>query len=111
MLEIAGVPIPEGVQGQPLRTVERPSFAEEDINPFLVADYGEFYDRATRVLFEGNWKLITTSRGEKMLFDLARDPGESRNLGAEEPERLAAMSRRLEATMPTRVASATPTNR
>ncbi|MCW5891719.1 MAG: sulfatase [bacterium] len=108
VLEIAGVPVPEDVQGRDVRTVERPSFAEEDINPFLVAEYGEFYDRATRVLFEGSWKLITTSRGEKKLFDLARDPGETRDLGAEEPDRLAAMSRRLEAAMPTRVAAANP---
>lgn len=111
ILEIAGVPTPEDMQGQPVRTVDRPSFSEEDINPFLVAEYGEFYDRATRVIFEGSWKLITTSRGEKMLYDLARDPGETRDLQHEEPERLAAMSRRLEATMPTRVASANPTNR
>jgi arylsulfatase A-like enzyme len=105
-LTIAGAPIPAGVQGQHLRDVTRPSFAEEDINPFLVTSYGEFYDRGMRVLFDGNWKLIKTSRGEKYLYDLSRDPSEQNDLAAAEPERVAELAKRLEAKLSTMVAKA-----
>jgi arylsulfatase A-like enzyme len=108
-LQEAGAPIPPDVQGQDLRHVTRPSLAEEDINPFLVADYGETYDRAVRVLFDGNWKLISTSRGQRMLFDLSRDPGETNDLAATEPDRVDELARRLEARMSTMVATAEPT--
>jgi arylsulfatase len=108
-LQEAGAPIPPDVQGQDLRHVTRPSLAEEDINPFLVTDYGETYDRAVRVLFDGNWKLISTSRGQRMLFDLSRDPGETNDLAATEPDRVDELARRLEARMSTMVATAEPT--
>lgn len=105
-LTIAGAKIPADVQGQHLRDVTRPSLAEEDINPFLVSSYGEFYDRAMRVLFDGSWKLISTSRGEKRLYDLARDPNEENDLAAAEPQRVEELARRLEAKMSTMVATA-----
>jgi arylsulfatase A-like enzyme len=102
----AGAAIPPAVQGQDLRHVQRPSLAEEDINPFLVSGYGETYDRAVRVLFDGSWKLITTSKGQRMLFDLSRDPEEATDLAAAEPDRVDELARRLEATMSTMVATA-----
>jgi arylsulfatase A-like enzyme len=109
VLTEAGVPVPPSVQGQDLRDVTRASLAEEDINPFLVSDYGETYDRAVRVLFDGDWKLITTSKGHRMLFDLSRDPEERNDLAGAEPERVQELARRLEATLSTMVATAAPT--
>jgi arylsulfatase A-like enzyme len=104
-LERAGArPIP-GMQGQVLPHVTHPILAEEDINPFLVASYGAAYDRAVRVVYDGDYKLITTSRGDRMLFDLARDPGETQNLADREPQRLAELTRRLEAAFGTVVAA------
>lgn len=97
-------PIP-GMQGQVLPHVTHPILAEEDINPFLVSSYGAAYDRAVRVVYDGDYKLITTSRGERMLFDLARDPGETQNLAERETERLADLTRRLEAAFGTIVAA------
>jgi arylsulfatase A-like enzyme len=108
-LNEAGASVPPDVQGQDLRHVTRPSLAEEDINPFLVADYGETYDRAVRVLFDGSWKLISTSRGQRMLFDLDHDPGETNDLAAAEPVRVEELARRLEDRMSTMVATAEPT--
>jgi arylsulfatase len=104
VLTEAGAPIPAGVQGEDLRHVSRPTLAEEDINPFLVSDYGATYDRAIRVLFDGSWKLITTSKGQRMLFDLARDPQETNDLSTTEPDRVDELARRLEATLNTMVA-------
>jgi len=95
----AGAVLPKGVQGEPLLQVTHASIAEEDINPFLVSRYGENYDRGIRVVYDGNYKLISTSRGQQMLFDLQDDPGETRDLAREQPERVAALRQRLEATL------------
>jgi len=80
--------------------------AEEEINPFLVKDYGDVYDRAMRVVFDGRYKLITTSRGEKLLFDLTVDPREQHDIAPSEPERVEAMANQLEAVTESRVAAA-----
>jgi arylsulfatase A-like enzyme len=106
VLGIAGAPVPPDVQGQPLLDASHALLAEEDINPFLVSRYGALYDRAIRVLYEPPYKLITTSRGERMLFDLGRDPGETQDISATEPAVLDRMAQRLEASMSTMVAAA-----
>ena len=100
VLGVVGAPVPADVQGQPLRRVAHPSYAEEDINPEFVAAYGRVYDRALAALYDGPYKLIATSRGERMLFDLAHDPGEDDDLATRQPERTAAMAERLEGLRP-----------
>ncbi len=42
---------------------------------------------------DGDWKLLRRGEGDPMLFDLARDPVESRDLAAEEPERVQELMR------------------
>ncbi len=93
--------IPDGVQGEPLPHVTHRIVSEEHVNPEFVATYGEVYDRAMRVLYEAPYKLITTSKGERLLFDLAQDPEETTNLAAREGERVAEMERRLDELMRT----------
>ena len=39
----------------------------------------------------GSWKLVLTSKGKRFLFDLATDPGETRNLAEARPEKLASL--------------------
>ena len=99
VLAALGAPVPPGVQGEPLQRVTHSTVAEEHINPEFVAYYGEVYNRALRVFYDGPYKLITTSRGERSLFNLAHDPGEADDLAGREPARAAAMEQRLEATM------------
>jgi arylsulfatase A-like enzyme len=53
-------------------------------------------DRRYRLLREGSLKLVETSRGERFLYDLAADPGETRDLAPERPTDLARMGARLE---------------
>ena len=101
---LTGATLPPGVQGEVLSSVSHPSLAEEDIDPYLVSRYGSQYDRSIRVLYDGSYKLIRTSRGESMLFDLTRDPEEKTDLARAEPERAAALLRRLEATLDTLIA-------
>jgi arylsulfatase A-like enzyme len=106
VLDVAGAPPVAGVEGEILPHVTHPIRAEEGINPFLVANYGDVYDRAIRVLYDPPYKLIATSRGDHMLFDLAHDPGEEENLAAREPDRAAELARRMEAAFGTTVATA-----
>lgn len=90
LLDALGLPIPPGVQGGVPGRTERPVFAE--VNPLPA----ESEDGDQRAWIEGDWKLLWSHRDGARLFDVARDPGETRDLGPEEPERLAAMRERLE---------------
>ncbi|MGH7895043.1 MAG: sulfatase [Candidatus Binatia bacterium] len=106
VVQAAGAEAIAGIQGEALPHVTHGSLAEEGINPFLVSSYGATYDRAVRVLYDGTYKLVTTSRGDRMLFDLSRDPSESEDLAAREPERVAELARRMETAFGTSVAAA-----
>jgi arylsulfatase A-like enzyme len=56
-----------------------------------------------RALIEGSFKYLWNTRGEQMLYDLAGDPGETRDRAPMEPELVQAMAARLEeffATLP-----------
>jgi arylsulfatase A-like enzyme len=96
IVEAAGASLPEGLEGTRLADVARPPFAEEGINPFLVRRYGDVYDRSIQVLYDGDYKLIVTSRGERLLFDLGTDPHERVDLAGREPARVQELSQRLE---------------
>jgi arylsulfatase A-like enzyme len=52
-------------------------------------------DRRYRLLREGPLKLVVSSKGDALLYDLAADPGETRDLAAERPQDLARMQARL----------------
>jgi arylsulfatase A-like enzyme len=99
VLHAIGAPFPAGVQGSPIQQVARNSLAEEHINPEFVSFYGEVYNRALRVIYEGPYKLISSSRGERLLFDLTTDPGESNDLAKQEAGRVTSMEGELEAAM------------
>ncbi len=107
VLRAIGAAVPQDMQGEDLQEVIRNSLAEEDINPEFtnpdfgnpqfVAKYGEAYNRAIRVIYDDSYKLITTSRGERLLFDLARDPEENDNMAERDAARTARMEEELEA--------------
>jgi arylsulfatase A-like enzyme len=50
-----------------------------------------------RALRDGRQKLVATSTGERLLYDLAEDPAESRDLAGERPDEVARLAARLEA--------------
>ena len=99
MLQTIGAPVPAGVQGSPLQQVARNSLAEEDINPEFVSFYGEVYNRALRVFYDGPYKLIASSRGERLLFDLTKDPDETNDLAKQERQQVSGMEEELDAAM------------
>jgi len=57
--------------------------------------FGSFFDRRLHALYEPPWKLIVSSRGDLELYHLARDPAETRDLHASEPD----TTRRLRRTL------------
>jgi len=94
LLEMAGVEdarTPDGVSLVPLlrgETTEPPHDALYFHLP---------HQTQCSALLAGNHKLITFFGRRTELYDLARDPGEQRDLAAEEPERVAELRARLEA--------------
>ncbi len=52
-------------------------------------------DRRYRAYRSGDWKLIESSKGDTLLFDLGADPDEARNLASERPEQLALLRAEL----------------
>lgn len=89
LLDAIGLPIPDGVQGTVPGRARGPIFAE--VNPLPA----ESEDGDYQAWIEGDWKLLWNSNGRHRLYDLGRDPGESRDLGPDEPARLAEMIDRM----------------
>lgn len=92
-LDLAGVPAPAGeFQGRKVQPIRGKSWA-----PYLQGRSERVYapDEAvgtelfgTRALRRGDWKITDIGDGQWRLFDLANDPGETRDLALEQPARL-----------------------
>jgi arylsulfatase A-like enzyme len=96
VLDLLGLPALADVQGQSLRPLlESPA---EDLR---LTGYGESIEVLTnfgadvlRFVRVGNWKYI--HKLEPELFDVGADPGETRNLASQYPERVESLRERLE---------------
>jgi arylsulfatase A-like enzyme len=86
VLDTVGIAIPENLQGQSLKAMDR-----EPDRMILAESYLDEYlrksrrrsDRGQRALFQGKWKFIGSTSGLKEqteLYDLSQDPGETHNL-------------------------------
>jgi arylsulfatase len=84
------LPLPPDIQGTPLSHSGHPIVAEVYPMGFVEHAQGDF-----RALFDGDYKFVWRSNDQHQLFDLARDPGESRNLRWEMAERSESMNRAL----------------
>ncbi len=52
-------------------------------------------DRRYRAYRSGDWKLIESSKGDTLLFDVVADPDEAQNLASERPEQVARLRAEL----------------
>jgi len=75
-----------------------------DLLPFLTGSVeGRPHDlllwrlKGDRAVRDGDWKLVLRGDGDPMLFDLAADPAESRDLADEQPQRVAELLAELTA--------------
>ncbi len=98
LLAMAGVPTPEGLPGRDL-------LASVEPRPVL-AQNPSSYPRRYFALRKGARKLVTSPPREELeLYDLERDPGETRNLADREPDLARRMQSELESL---RVAEGAP---
>jgi arylsulfatase A-like enzyme len=99
VLEVSGTPMPAFLQGVSLRGNEgnhsRKLISESF--PQAVIQANPKFNRTERALYAEGYKYIGSTLGKRELYDLANDPGESRNLCATEEERCAAMQEELSA--------------
>jgi arylsulfatase A-like enzyme len=108
ILELAGIEAPPTLQVGSLAPLARgesragggPILSELHVSPEITPsaaprDPQMHYDRRYRLLREGSFKLIETSKGERFFYDLASDPSETRDLAAERSADVSAMHARL----------------
>jgi arylsulfatase A-like enzyme len=95
LAELAGAPVPADLDGLSLAPVlrGRPRAREHE---FLYWDYGHAREAFLQAVRAGGWKAVRPALDRPTeLYDLAGDPGETRNLAAERPDVVA----RLEGLM------------
>lgn len=101
LLELLGVSFgSEDFQGRSFAPLVRGEGGPDPGPVYAEVDYWLHYQLRTqkRALVDPPYKLIQDRlRDQVSLFDLDRDPGETRDLAAQEPERVAAMLAALEA--------------
>jgi arylsulfatase len=93
LVELAGLPPPtttfEGRTVRPVRGTSWRSYltgATDRVHPPSESVGWELF--GARALRAGDWKAVHLFDGDWQLFDLARDPGETRDLSGAEPKRL-----------------------
>ena len=97
VLEIAGLPVPGGLDGQSLAPLITGRSAREPGPAYLESYHPRLWWGARELLGlrTGRWLYIRSPRPE--LYDVDQDPGETRNLAAAQPEELARLGARLDA--------------
>jgi arylsulfatase A-like enzyme len=97
VLDVAGVAIPAGVQGRSLRLPRNDADVvySEAFPPPSATVLNPRFRGFRRAMFAGSWKLITWTQGPSEFYDLAADPGETRNLYRSDDPRAAALVDRL----------------
>jgi len=111
ILEMAGVPLAETVNNVPQMPMQGHSFAATFAEPGAAdpnrIQYAELY--GNRAVWQGDWSLVATHRfatwdwntsktfDERWeLYDLSKDLGQSKDLSAKYPDRVAAMGEAFE---------------
>jgi len=93
-LELAGVPVPQGTYNgrdiQPVSGRSQVAYWKGEASRVYPADEpvgGELY--GSKSLRKGDWKLVSLQGVDWTLYNIAKDPGETLDLGATHPEKLA----------------------
>jgi arylsulfatase len=94
LLELAGAKAPESVEGKPVPSAPGrslvPAFAKDGT---VAHDYLWWLHEANRALRVGDWKIVAAGKDAAWeLYDLRTDRAESKNLAADQPERVREMA-------------------
>ena len=100
ILDAAGLPAPANLDGASALGAVAGAAAPADREPrplfWHYPHYGNQGGAPGAVIRDGDWKLIEWfDDGQLELFNLRADPGETTNVAAREPERLATLRSRL----------------
>jgi arylsulfatase A-like enzyme len=99
VLDLAGYAVPPGLQGRSLRSPRTDGsdavYAEARAAGALSTS--PRFKGVRRAMFVGSWKLIAWTEGLPELYDLAADPGETRNLYRADDPHAKALADRLSA--------------
>jgi arylsulfatase A-like enzyme len=88
ILSSLGIPVPDTVQGSPLRDKERKGVVAENYRQKYFVKLSPLrFDRDLRTIIKGGFKYIWTSDGRNELYNLSKDPGELKNLVNELPQK------------------------
>jgi arylsulfatase A-like enzyme len=94
LLDLAGSAKPDLWQGRGVPPAPGRSLLKSLKDDQAVSrDYLWWFHSGNRALRMGDWKLVSEGDGEWELYDLATDRGESKNLAADQEQRVAQMSR------------------
>jgi arylsulfatase len=92
LLDLAGIPRPKGTfEGRPVQPILGTSWVpwlERNATTVHATDQPigtELF--GSRALRQGDWKITDKGDGQWHLFDIARDPGETKDLSTQEPAR------------------------
>jgi arylsulfatase A-like enzyme len=80
VLSAVGLETPGGVQGEPLQRLGDPAARPVFSESFAHEGYKGRFERLERAIVAKGTKLVVSTRGRRELYDLANDPGETRNL-------------------------------
>ena len=95
VLELLGLPVPEGLEGTSLVSAMR---GEPLPDLPVLGELRQSPRHRSDSLQRGDWKLLVDRAGKRVaLYDLIRDPGEREDVAASHPERLREMRDELEA--------------
>ncbi len=90
--ELLGQPVPEHMHGKSLVPELRGAEAPQKREPIYLELAEDTHNPPRRALIQGDYKLIWSGPRDKFqLFNLARDPGEEKDLSKDEPEQLKEM--------------------
>jgi arylsulfatase len=82
ILELAGLPLPQSVQGRSLLPLVQGKV--ETLHDAIFAETGEGF--TSRMIRTPDWKLVVSRPNKSELYDLRQDPGETRNVFGAHPE-------------------------
>lgn len=101
ILKVCGVEVPKTMAGLDLRDMsalkKRNIVFGYDGNHDMFDWQNTTTNLETRYVVQGDWKYLDNVKGEDELYNITADPWEKKNLAGEQPEKVAALSKTLDA--------------